>query len=70
MTKQEAVQEFIDLVDQGRITGIIAKDVETTEYATHRTSARVSDTEIVVYSYAMFVNSSANLEVDDIARRF
>ena len=70
MTKQEAAQEFIELIDRGRMAVCIARDNETDEHCTYTTSARVSDHETVVYTYPMYVNSGANLEVDDIVSRF
>ena len=70
MTKQEAVQEFIDFVDRGQFGVCIVRNPDTRTYHTYGTAVRMLDREVLVYTYPMFVNSDANLEVDDLATRF
>lgn len=67
-SKLQAAQGFIEDVENGNFSAIIIKDKDGDFFnSTSRTTLFEGDT--VVYSYGGFVNSSANLEAEEIATR-
>jgi hypothetical protein len=67
MIKQEAVTDFIESIDKGNFRAIIVRDNNGDFYC--QPYGQTFKGDEVVYSYGGFVNSSANLDVEDISRR-
>jgi hypothetical protein len=68
MTKTEATNEWIENIDSGKYDSAIVVDTDG-QYFVNRSGIAYAG-EMVVYSYGGHVNSDANMDVEDLIKRF